>query len=89
MNLLNLLNPMKWFEGVIMAKVYGKGARFAAGALAGVLSGPWFSKVAAPILNQIGISINFDTFEAGMIVLLTGVFGGALNFIKHRFFKSA
>jgi hypothetical protein len=89
MNIAEMLNPKKWLEGVIVTKVLGKFAKHATGAVIGFLTGPWFAKVVAPILNQVGISIDFSKFEEGMTVLLIGAFGALWNYIQHRFFKKS
>lgn len=75
-----------WVLGnVIVKKVIQKVAKHGATALLGFLNAPWASKVLVPILNQIGVNIDFDQFEKGMVVLLTGLLGGLWNYINHRF----
>jgi hypothetical protein len=79
-----------WLIGsVIMKKVIQKVAKHAATALIGIMSGVWFSKNIAPVLNQLGISVDFNSFEAGLIIILTGLMGGLWNYLEHRFFKKA
>jgi hypothetical protein len=77
-----------WIIGsVIVKKVIQKVAKHASTALVGILSSGWAAKILVPILAQLGVSINFDEFQAGMIVLLTGLLGGLWNYIDHRFFN--
>ena len=79
-----------WLIGsVIMKKVAQKVAKHATTALLGLMSGVWFSKNVAPILNQLGISIDFNSFEAGLVIILTGLVGGLWNYLEHRFFNKA
>jgi len=80
----------EWIIGsVIVKKVIQKVAKHGTTALVGILTSGWCSKILVPILNQLGISINFDEFQAGMIILLTGLLGGLWNYIDHRFFNKA
>lgn len=78
-----------WLIGsVIMKKVIQKIAKHAATALGGIVSGFWFTNHVAPILNQLGINVDFAQLEAGLIILLTGALGGLWNYLEHRFFKT-
>ena len=73
-----------WIFGkVILKKVLGKFAKHGAGALIGVLSSP----VVAPWLNNLGITVDETQLTAGLMVVLTGLFGAAWNFIEHRIKK--
>lgn len=77
-----------WLLGsVIVKKVIQKIAKHATTALVGLLNSGWTAKVLVPILASLGIDINFDEFQVGMVVLLTGLLGGLWNFIEHRFFS--
>lgn len=89
MNFKALLNPKQWFEGVIVSKVVAKFAKHSTGAVIGFLTGPIFAKTIAPTLNQLGVTIDFKSFEEGMTVLLIGAFGAGWNYVQHRFFKKA
>jgi len=77
----------KWILGsVIMKKVIAKFAKHGAGVVVGLMSAPWFLAKVQPILDQIGVTINAGQLETGMVVILTGLFGSAWNFVEHRFF---
>lgn len=70
-----------WLIGkVILKKVLGKFVKHAAGALVGVLSSP----AVAPWLHNLGITVDETQLTAGLMVVLTGLFGAAWNFIEHR-----
>lgn len=71
------------FGSVIMKKVAGKFAKHGTGAILGLLASP---KV-APWLDKVGVSIDSATMEAGLTVVLIGLFGAAWNFIEHRLVK--
>lgn len=72
-----------FFKGVIVKKVIGKFAKHATGVLIALISGPQI----APWLDKLGISIDSGTMEAGLIIILTGLFGSLYNYIEHRFVK--
>jgi len=73
-----------WLLGkVILKKVAGKFVKHAAGALIGLLSSP----AVAPWMDKLGISIDEAQLTAGLMVVLTGLFGAAWNFIEHRWIK--
>ena len=73
-----------WLIGkVILKKVLGKFLKHAAGALVGLLSSP----AVAPWLEQLGVSIDEAQLTAGLMVVLTGLFGAIWNFIEHRIKK--
>jgi len=77
-----------WIIGsVIMKKVILKVAKHGTTALLGLLNSGWVAQVVIPILNQLGITIDYVQFQAGLVVLLTGLLGGLWNYIEHRFFK--
>lgn len=86
-----MINKIKtWIIGsVIVRKVIQKVAKHGTTAVLGLLNSGWAAEVLVPILNQLGISINYDAFQTGMVVLITGLMGGLWNFIEHRFFKKA
>ena len=74
----------QWLIGkVIIKKVLGKFVKHAAGALVAILSGPQV----APWLDKLGVSVDETQLAAGLIVVLTGLFGAVWNFVEHRFFK--
>lgn len=75
----------RWIIGsVIMKKVIGKFAKHASGVLTGLLSAPLFVDKIQPYLDQLGITINEGQLEAGLVVVMTGLFGALWNFIEHR-----
>jgi|WetSurMetagenome_2_1015567.scaffolds.fasta_scaffold169932_2 hypothetical protein len=77
-----------WFIGdVIVKKVILKIAKHGTTALVGLLNSGWVANVLIPILNQLGISIDYTQFQAGLVVLLTGLLGGLWNYLEHRFFS--
>jgi len=86
-----MLDKIKmWILGsVIVKKVIQKVAKHAATALIGFLNSNWVAATVFPILVSLGISVDFDKLETGMIVLLTGLLGGLWNFIDHRFFNKS
>ena len=65
---------------VIIRKVIGKFLKHGVTALAAYLG-------SKPVMDQLGISIDWTTFEGGALVILTGLGGAAWNFLEHRFFK--
>ena len=71
------------FGSVIIKKVIGKFAKHATTAIIGLVSSP----AVAPWLGKLGVDINPDTLEAGLFVVLTGLFGAAWNFVEHRVSK--
>jgi hypothetical protein len=74
----------EWIIGkVIMKKVLGKFVKHAAGALVGLLSSP----AVAPWLEQLGVSVDESQLTAGLMVILTGLFGAIFNYVEHRFIK--
>lgn len=89
MSLLSDLNPKTWLQGVIIQKVLGKFVKHATGAIVGLITGPWFASKIAPILNQLGVGIDWDKFSSGLEIFLIGLFGAAFNWIQHRFIKKA
>ena len=82
---MGLFSKIKnWLFGkVIMTKVFGKFAKHTTGVIIAFLSGPQI----APWIEKFGISFDSTTMEAGLIAVLTGLFGAAFNFIEHRFIK--
>lgn len=89
MSWISNINPMTWLDGIIVQKVIGKFVKHATGALIGLLTGPWFAAKVAPILNQLGVTIDWNSFSAGAQVLLIGLFGALWNWAQHRFFSKA
>jgi len=79
-----LLNPKKWFQGVLVRKVIQKIAKHGAGALVALLSSGWFASSIQPYLDQLGITIDKNSMEAGLIIIIAGVLGGLQNWLKHR-----
>jgi len=74
----------QWIFGkVILKKVIGKLAKHATGAFVGLLASP----AVAPWITKLGITIDPDKLEAGLIVVLVGLFGALWNYIEHRFIK--
>ena len=74
----------EWLFGkVIMQKVAGKFAKHAAGALVGLLSSPAVAKW----VEALGVTVDETQLAAGLMVVLTGLFGAAWNFVEHRFIK--
>lgn len=74
-----------WIFGkVIVSKVIGKFVKHASGALVGLLFG---DKI--PLLKPAleAAQLTEVQVEAGLIVILTGIFGAAWNFIEHRMKK--
>jgi hypothetical protein len=53
----------------------------------GFVSSPWFAAKIAPILNQLGVGVDWDQFTVGLGAILTGLVGAAWNWAQHRFFK--
>jgi hypothetical protein len=65
---------------VILKKVLGKFVKHAAGALVGLLSSP----SVAPWVENLGVTVDETKLTAGLMVVLTGVFGAVWNFVEHR-----
>ena len=74
------------FGKVIASKVVGKLVKHAAGALTGLLFGGKLAPHVGPMFEAMELSQG--QVEAGLVVLFTGLFGAAWNFIEHRFIKS-
>lgn len=68
------------FQGVIIKKVVGKFVKHAIGGLIGLIA-------AHPVINDIGITIDWGKLESWAIVALTGLFGAAWNYVEHRVVK--
>lgn len=68
------------FQGVILRKVVGKFVKHAIGGVAGLVA-------AHPVINDIGITIDWKQLEAYAIPALVGLFGAGWNYIEHRFVK--
>ena len=74
----------KWIFGkVILGKVVGKFAKHGAGAIVGLLSSP----VVAPWVANLGITVDETQLTAGLVVVMTGLYGAVYNFVEHRFKK--
>lgn len=71
------------FGSVIMKKVIGKFAKHATGAIVALLASPKVS----PYVEQLGVTIDSAEMEAGLTVILIGLFGSLWNFIEHRIKK--
>jgi hypothetical protein len=87
MEWLKWINPKTWFEGILIQKVIGKFVKHCTGAVVGFVTGPWFAAKIAPILNQLGVTVDWNSFSTGLEIFLIGAFGAAWNWIQHRFFK--
>lgn len=82
--IVGLLNVKAWLEGVLVSKLIAKGVKGASAALLGVLTSPYFVAKVQPILETLGVSIDQNTLQASVVVLLTGVTASVMNWIKTK-----
>lgn len=68
---------------VIVKKVIGKFAKHSTGAVVGFLSSPQ----AIELLNSLGVTVDKEKFQAGLMIVFIGLFGAAWNFVEHRWLR--
>ena len=86
------LNPKTYLDILIgkvivskvLAKVVKHGATALAGLIVGAMSSPWFIENVAPVTDAMGIEVSEKGLEAGLVIVLSGIAGAILNYVKHR-----
>ena len=74
----------KMLENYSLKKGVYKAANFIMAAISGVMTSPYFVEKIAPILNNLRISVDKDKLETGLIIVLTGLVGMGINYLKQK-----
>ena len=74
----------KMLENYSLKKGVYKAANFIMAAISGVMTSPYFVEKIAPILNNLGIRVDKDKLETGLIIVLTGLVGMGINYLKQK-----